>query len=113
MQFNHSVFKFENNLDFDSAFYTAYNNAWPMEAGWRERIDICNLYPLMVHVNLFGGGYLGLVVGGTFLGGFDIYERTGLEGYEIAAYVGAIIGAVVMIIVGVTIALGIAKSRHS
>ena len=60
-----------------------------------------------------GGGYLGLVVGGTFLGGFDIYERTGLEGYEIAAYVGAIIGAVVMIIVGITIALGIAKSRHS
>ncbi len=49
----------------------------------------------------------------SFLGGFDIYERTGLEGYEIAAYVGAIIGAVVMIIVGITIALGIAKSRHS
>jgi protein-ribulosamine 3-kinase len=46
---------------FDSAFYTAYNNAWPMEPGWRERIDICNLYPLMVHVNLFGTGYLGSV----------------------------------------------------
>jgi protein-ribulosamine 3-kinase len=46
---------------FDSAFYTAYNNAWPMEAGWRERIDICNLYPLMVHVNLFGTGYLNSV----------------------------------------------------
>lgn len=46
---------------FDSAFYQAYNNAWPMESGWRERIDICNLYPLMVHVNLFGTGYLGSV----------------------------------------------------
>lgn len=46
---------------FGSEFYEAYNETWPMEPGWRERIEICNLYPLMVHVNLFGGGYLGSV----------------------------------------------------
>ncbi len=46
---------------FGPGFYEAYNEAWPMEAGWRERIEICNLYPLMVHVNLFGSGYLGSV----------------------------------------------------
>jgi hypothetical protein len=62
-------------------------------------------------IGAIGGGFLGLVVGGTFLGGFDIYEYTGLEGYELASYVGAIIGAVVMIIVGIKIALGIVKRR--
>ena len=46
---------------FGNNFYEAYNEAWPMEPGWRERIEICNLYPLMVHVNLFGSGYLGSV----------------------------------------------------
>jgi fructosamine-3-kinase len=46
---------------FGGNFYGAYNEAWPMEPGWQERIEICNLYPLMVHVNLFGSGYLGSV----------------------------------------------------
>jgi len=46
---------------FGAGFYDAYNEAWPMEPGWHERIEICNLYPLMVHVNLFGSGYLGSV----------------------------------------------------
>lgn len=35
----------------------AYNNEWPMEPGWEGRIDLCRLYPLLVHLNLFGGGY--------------------------------------------------------
>lgn len=39
-------------------FYDVYNNAFPMSPGWQERLDIYNLYPLLVHVNLFGGGYL-------------------------------------------------------
>ncbi len=43
---------------FDSRFYDAYNSAFPLEKGWQKRMDYCNLYPLMVHVNLFGGGYL-------------------------------------------------------
>jgi hypothetical protein len=62
-------------------------------------------------VGAIGGGFLGLVVGGTFLGAFDIYKHTGLEGYELAAYVGAIVGAVVMAIMGIKIALRIVKRR--
>lgn len=42
---------------FDPEFYHAYNQAWPMEKGWQKRMDIFNLYPLLVHVNLFGGSY--------------------------------------------------------
>jgi protein-ribulosamine 3-kinase len=43
---------------FSGEFYSAYNNEFPMESDWNRRIDVCNLYPLMVHVNLFGGSYL-------------------------------------------------------
>ncbi|PCH95931.1 MAG: ketosamine-3-kinase [Bacteroidetes bacterium] len=46
---------------FDSRFYSAYNEAFRLEQGWQERFDICNLYPLLVHVNLFGGSYLNQV----------------------------------------------------
>jgi len=46
---------------FSAPFYAAYNTAFPMEIGWENRIDICNLYPLLVHVNLFGGSYLSQV----------------------------------------------------
>nr|NQU93066.1 fructosamine kinase family protein [Bacteroidota bacterium] len=46
---------------FNQKFYDAYNNHNPLEKGWEIRLDIYNLYPLMVHVNLFGGGYLGSV----------------------------------------------------
>ncbi len=46
---------------FSEKFYDAYNTYHPLEKGWRDRMDIYNLYPLMVHVNLFGGGYLGSV----------------------------------------------------
>jgi len=42
---------------FQRDFYYAYNQAWPMEKDWQKRIDIFNLYPLLVHVNLFGGSY--------------------------------------------------------
>ncbi len=43
---------------FSPGFYSGYHAEFPLEKGWEGRIDICNLYPLMVHVNLFGGGYL-------------------------------------------------------
>ncbi len=46
---------------FDSQFYEAYHLHYPLEKGWQQRVDYCNLYLLMVHVNLFGGGYLGSV----------------------------------------------------
>jgi fructosamine-3-kinase len=44
---------------FDASFYDAYQQEFPMEPGWRERLDIYNLYPLLIHLNLFGSGYLG------------------------------------------------------
>ena len=43
-------------------FYNAYNDIYPMEPNWQERLDLYNIYPLLVHVNLFGGGYLGQVM---------------------------------------------------
>jgi protein-ribulosamine 3-kinase len=42
---------------FSPIFYDSYNNASPLEIGWENRIDLFNLYPLLVHVNLFGGAY--------------------------------------------------------
>ncbi len=46
---------------FDDKFYDVYNQFYPLEKDWQKRMDYCNLYPLMVHVNLFGGGYLNSV----------------------------------------------------
>ena len=46
---------------FSATFYIAYQEAYPLEKGWEKRLDICNLYPLLVHVNLFGGGYVSSV----------------------------------------------------
>jgi protein-ribulosamine 3-kinase len=46
---------------FSGRFYESYNRYNLLENGWRGRLDIYNLYPLMVHVNLFGGSYLGSV----------------------------------------------------
>jgi fructosamine-3-kinase len=46
---------------FDKDFYKAYHRFLPLENGWQRRMDYCNLYPLMVHLNLFGGGYLNSV----------------------------------------------------
>jgi protein-ribulosamine 3-kinase len=46
---------------FSSDFYEAYDRAFPLVKGWEKRLDVLNLYPLLIHVNLFGGGYLGQV----------------------------------------------------
>jgi fructosamine-3-kinase len=43
---------------FDTRFYQAYHDSYPLEQGFEDRIDIYNLYPLLVHVNLFGTSYL-------------------------------------------------------
>jgi fructosamine-3-kinase len=43
---------------FPTEFYEAYHRTFPIEKGFHERIPLYNLYPLMVHVNLFGEGYL-------------------------------------------------------
>lgn len=46
---------------FDPAFYNSYAEAWPLESGFEQRVEIHQLYYLLVHVNLFGGGYVGQV----------------------------------------------------
>lgn len=43
---------------FHSDCYKAYQEIYPLENNWKQRVDICNLYPLLVHVNLFGGNYV-------------------------------------------------------
>lgn len=47
---------------FSAEFYNSYQEAFALEPGYAERFDVYNLYPLMVHVNLFGGGYVSQVV---------------------------------------------------
>jgi len=42
---------------FDRKLFDAYHEVYPLENGWENRIEVCNLYPLLVHVNLFGGSY--------------------------------------------------------
>ncbi len=44
---------------FGRAFYDAYESAWPLEPGHRERNEIYQLYHVLNHLNLFGSGYLG------------------------------------------------------
>jgi fructosamine-3-kinase len=35
----------------------AYDEAWPLDDGWRGRVALHQLHPLLVHAALFGGGY--------------------------------------------------------
>lgn len=42
---------------FAPACFAAYEEAWPLEPGWRERTPLYQLHPLLVHVELFGSGY--------------------------------------------------------
>ena len=46
---------------FGARVFDAYDEAWPLADGHQERVSLYQLYPLMVHVNLFGGSYLGSV----------------------------------------------------
>ncbi len=40
-------------------FYAAYNESWPLDAGYQVRKNLYNLYHVLNHFNLFGGGYGG------------------------------------------------------
>jgi len=40
-------------------FYAAYRSAWPLDEGYETRRDLYNLYHILNHANLFGGGYVG------------------------------------------------------
>src|SRR5690606_3171217 len=46
---------------FDRQFYLAYEEAFPLAPGFEDRVDIYNIYPLMVHANMFGSSYLSAV----------------------------------------------------
>jgi fructosamine-3-kinase len=43
---------------FPAQFYAAYNDTWPLDSGYRVRKTLYNLYHILNHLNLFGGGYL-------------------------------------------------------
>jgi protein-ribulosamine 3-kinase len=43
---------------FPREFYRAYNEALPLDPGYEKRKHLYNLYHLLNHLNLFGGGYL-------------------------------------------------------
>lgn len=42
---------------FPAEFYSAYNEAWPLAKGYQQRKVLYNLYHILNHYNLFGGGY--------------------------------------------------------
>jgi len=44
---------------FSQLFYHTYQEVYPMQPDFNKRIAIYNLYPLLVHLNLFGKSYLG------------------------------------------------------
>jgi hypothetical protein len=59
-------------------------------------------------VGAVGGGFFGLVIGGTFFGWLEFPGYPYLTGYELFTYIGIAIGALVAIPLGVIIALRIA-----
>ncbi len=46
---------------FGEGVFASYAEAWPLAPGADERVALYQLYPLLVHVNLFGGSYVGSV----------------------------------------------------
>jgi fructosamine-3-kinase len=42
---------------FGRGFYDAYESTWPLAAGSSLRFELYNLYHVLNHLNLFGGGY--------------------------------------------------------
>jgi len=42
---------------FGGRFHDAYRETWPLDAGYRVRKNLYNLYHVLNHLNLFGGGY--------------------------------------------------------
>ncbi|MBW4591695.1 MAG: fructosamine kinase family protein [Brasilonema angustatum HA4187-MV1] len=43
---------------FSAAFYRGYNEVWRLDQGYEQRKTLYNLYHILNHFNLFGGGYL-------------------------------------------------------
>lgn len=43
---------------YPTAFYEAYQSVWPLDAGYKKRRNLYNLYHVLNHANLFGGSYI-------------------------------------------------------
>lgn len=43
---------------YPAAFYAAYRTSYPLNSGYQRRRDLYNLYHILNHANLFGGGYV-------------------------------------------------------
>jgi len=43
---------------FPFAFFAGYDHEWPLPQGHHSRVDLYNLYHLLNHAQLFGGGYV-------------------------------------------------------
>ncbi|MDH5612061.1 MAG: fructosamine kinase family protein [Gammaproteobacteria bacterium] len=48
---------------FSRDFYVAYNEVWPLDDGYPVRRTFYNIYHIINHTNLFGGGYHGQAIG--------------------------------------------------
>jgi fructosamine-3-kinase len=46
---------------FSPRVFEAYAESYPLGPGHAERVPLYQLYPLLVHVNLFGGSYVAAV----------------------------------------------------
>jgi fructosamine-3-kinase len=46
---------------FGARVFATYEEAFPLAPGHEERVRLYQLYPLLVHVNLFGGSYVGSI----------------------------------------------------
>lgn len=42
---------------FSTLFFNYYEESYPLESGFQNRKEIYNLYPLLIHLNLFGNSY--------------------------------------------------------
>jgi fructosamine-3-kinase len=47
---------------FDTRCFQAYAEVYPLAEGWADRVGLWQLYPLLVHGVLFGGGYASSVL---------------------------------------------------
>ena len=59
--FGHREMDFGMSLlfgSFDKQFYHMYNDLFPLEKNWRQRLPLTQLYPLLVHAVLFSGEYI-------------------------------------------------------
>ena len=62
-------------------------------------------------VGAIGGGFLGLIIGGTFFGWLELPNYPFMPGYELVAYIGIIIGVLLAMPLGVIMAIKITGRR--